>query len=167
MQKSILLYVVILFVLTNIFTYMFLSSQVKFEQNNSDKVNKKFTDTVVALTNDLDDANYFSLDKNQNAQDYFENKQKGTFISADKIIPFVSEKLKDLNGNEKGNPYTGQDPIDGKKFIINKIKILNHRWIIADFNNGDIWGEVLIKYFLEQNGTVTFITDESVLYPKS
>lgn len=167
MKKSILLYLVILFVLTNIFTYMFLSSQVKFEQKNSDNINKKFTDTVLALNNKIDDANYFSLNKNQNAQDYFENKQTGTFIAAEKIIPLVTEKLKDLNLNKNGNPYSGQDPIDGKKFIINKIKILNHRWIIADFNNGDIWGEAIIKYFLNENGAVSFETEESLIYPKN
>jgi hypothetical protein len=32
----------------------------------------------------------------------------------------------------KGNPYVGQDQIETNKFIINKVKVLNHRWIIAD-----------------------------------
>ena len=166
MKKSISLYIIILFVLTNIFTYSFLSSQVKFEQTQSDAVNKKFTDTVLALTNIVDDASYFSLAKNQNAQEYFENKQAGTYIATDKIIPFVTDKLKDFNINPAGNPYCDQQPINGKKFIINKIKVLNHRWIIADFNNGDMWGEAIIKYFLNDNGSVSFETAETLVYAK-
>ena len=161
-----MLYLVILLVLTNIFTYMFLSSQVKFEQTQSDAVNKKFTDTVLTLTNNNNDANYFSLVKNQNAQDYFENKQTGTYINSEKIIPFVTDKLKEFNSNANGNPYCDQDPLNGKKFIINKIKILNHRWIIADCSNGDMWGEAIIKYFLNDDGTVSFETAESLIYAK-
>ncbi len=161
-----MLYVVILLVLTNIFTYMFLSSQVKFEQTQSDAVNKKFTDTVQALSTKIADAEYFSLSKNENAQDYFENKQAGTSLSAEKIVPFVTDKLRDFNTNPNGNPYSDQDPLNGKKFIINKIKVINHRWIIADFNNGDYWGEAIIKYFLNDDGTVSFETAETVLYAK-
>jgi hypothetical protein len=37
----------------------------------------------------------------------------------------------------QGNPYVGQDKIGENKFIINS-KNLNHRWIIADFSDGDI-----------------------------
>jgi hypothetical protein len=39
----------------------------------------------------------------------------------------------------KGNPYVGQDQ-GANKFIINKVKVLNHRWIIADFSDGE-YGE--------------------------
>jgi hypothetical protein len=39
----------------------------------------------------------------------------------------------------KGNPYVGQDQIKTNKFIINKVKVLNHRWIIADFSDGEYW----------------------------
>jgi hypothetical protein len=52
-----------------------------------------------------------------------------------KLIPYVTEKLLDFNSNPKGNPYVGQDKIGENKFIINKVKILNHRWIIADFSD--------------------------------
>jgi hypothetical protein len=60
------------------------------------------------------------------------------------LIPYV-EKLLDFNSNPKGNPYVGQDKIGENKFIINKVKILNHRWIIADFSDGNIWGEVFLN----------------------
>jgi hypothetical protein len=43
----------------------------------------------------------------------------------------------------KGNPYVGQDQIGANKFIINKVKVLNHRWIIADYSDGEMW-----RYYL-------------------
>ena len=83
-----------------------------------------------------------------------------------KIIPLVTEKLMDLNEDPKGNPYIGQDKIGANKFIINKVKLLNHRWIIADYSDGEYWGEVLIKYFIDDNEQVTFETVNSILYQK-
>ena len=64
MKKSITLYLVILLVLTNIFTYAFLNSQVKFEQKNYDNLNKKFGDTINHYLIKNDDDDYFSLEKN-------------------------------------------------------------------------------------------------------
>ena len=56
--------------------------------------------------------------------------------------------------------------IDGKKFIINKVKILNHRWIIVDFSNGELWGEALLKYFVNDDESISFETNQSLLYQK-
>jgi len=164
MKKSILLYLCILLVLTNVFTYAFLNSQVKFETKNYDNLDKKFSDTINSYLLKIDDADYFSLEKNDRAQDYFENKATGKFISQDKLIPYVKEKLLDLNNNPNGNPYTGYEKINGKPFIINKLKFLNHRWIIADFNNGSMWGEVILKYFINPDETVSFEIAETIIY---
>lgn len=166
MKKSLTLYLLILLVLVNLFTYVFLSKQVKFEQTNYDKLSAHYTKMKDSMLIRLSDADYFSLENNQNAQDYFENKTTGKFIAPEKLIPFLKDKLLDFNENPNGNPYTGFDPIDGKKFIINKTKVLNYRWIIADFNNGDVWGEAIIKYFINDNGTVSFEVAETLIYPK-
>ena len=48
----------------------------------------------------------------------------------------------------------------------NKVKILNHRWIIADFSDGEIWGEVLLKYFVNDDESIAFEVNQSLLYQK-
>ena len=166
MKKSFFLYAFILVALMNVFTYMFLSKQVEFEQNLFDKTTKRLKDSLASVTTKLNDANYFSLEKNENAQNYFEAAQGQKVIQYEKLIPFVTEKLLDLNANPKGNPYVGQDQIGANKFIINKIKVLNHRWIIADFSDGEYWGEVLLKYFVNDDETITFEVNQSLLYQK-
>ena len=166
MKKSFLLYLTILAVLSTIFTYMFLSKEISFQQTRYDKTTKKLRDSIVLLSNEVQSANYFSLEKNENAQNYFESGSNEKMIQYEKLIPFVTEKLLDFNANPKGNPYTGQDQIGANKFIINKVKILNHRWIIADYSDGEIWGEVLIKYFVNTDESISFEVNQSFLYQK-
>ncbi len=166
MKRSLLLYLTILFALTTLFTYVFLSSEVQFEQKRSEKRITKLKDSLSLVSNQLTDANYFSLAKNENAQNYFDNESSQKTIQYEKLIPVVTEKLLDYNSNPKGNPYTGQDQIGANKFIINKVKILNHRWIIADFSDGEIWGEVLLKYFVNEDESISFEVNQSLLYQK-
>jgi hypothetical protein len=166
MKRSLLLYLTILFALTTLFTYAFLSSEVRFEQEHFKKVTTRLRDSLTSVSNQLTDANYFSLAKNENAQNYFDDQNAQKTIQYEKLIPVVTEKLLDYNANPKGNPYTGQDQIGANKFIINKVKILNHRWIIADFSDGEIWGEVLLKYFVNEDETITFEVNQSLLYQK-
>jgi hypothetical protein len=166
MKRSLLLYLTILFALTTLFTYAFLNSELKFEQKRSEKRIAKLKDSLTSVSNQLVDADYFSIAKNENAQNYFENQNTQKTIQYEKLIPVVTEKLLDYNSNPKGNPYTGQDQIGANKFIINKVRILNHRWIIADFSDGEIWGEVLLKYFVNDDETITFEVNQSLLYQK-
>ncbi len=166
MKKSLSLYLTILAVLTTVFTYMFLSKQVAFEQTRYEKTTKKLRDSLSVVVNQLADANYFSLAKNENAQNYFDSGSSEKTIQYEQLIPYVTEKLLDNNSNPKGNPYTGQDQIGTNKFIINKVKVLNHRWIIADFSDGEIWGEVLLKYFVNDDNSISFEVNQSLLYQK-
>jgi hypothetical protein len=150
----------------NVFTYSFLSSEVTFEQNRYDKVTKKLKDSLTSVTAKLNDANYFSLEKNENAQNYFDTGDSKKIIKYEELIPYVTEKLLDFNSNPKGNPYVGQDQIGSNKFVINKVRILNHRWIIADYSDGEMWGEVLLKYFVNDDESISFEVNQTLLYQK-
>ena len=166
MKKSLFLYLFILAVLMNIFTYMYYSKKNIFDETQFKTTNTKLKDSLTSISAKLDDANYFALENNQNAQDYLNSGEGIKNISYEKLIPLVKEKLMDLNENPKGNPYTGQDQIGAQKFIINKAKVLNHRWVIADFRDGEYWGEVLLKYFVNEDESITFETVQSILYQK-
>jgi hypothetical protein len=71
-----------------------------------------------------------------------------------------------FNDSPSGNTYTGQEKLGANKFIINKIKVLNHRWIIADYSDGEYWGEVLLKYFVNEDKSISFEVNQSILYQK-
>lgn len=100
---------------------------------------------------------YFSLDTNEEALVYFD----------DLDFPVTSARIKDalyntnlLGEEESLVPYAQM----GGKFLINKIKVLNHKWVIADFSDGTFWGELLIKYQVAADGTLTFTVLEHFLY---
>lgn len=166
MKKSLLLYLFILSLLLNLFTYMYFSKSGKNTETTLVSQNKKLTDSLSVMNEKLMDADYFSLAKNENAQNYFDNVPGEKAIQYDKLIPYVTEKLLDFNGNPKGNPYVGQDQLGAGKFVINKVKILNHRWIIVEYSDGEYWGEALLKYFVNEDESISFETIQSLLYQK-
>jgi hypothetical protein len=165
MKHSLLLYLFILALLFNIFTYAYYSKQVEFQNTQIEKFTKKLYSKEKEFNSKLLDANYFALENNKKAQYYFtSNPDQKSDVS--KLVPEIKEALLKLNENPNGNPYTGQKKLGSNKFVINKIKVINHRWIIADFNDGDNYGEVLLKYFVKENSTFTFEINQSLMFPK-
>lgn len=166
MKKSLLLYLFILSIVFTIFTYAYYSKQVQFQSSQIEKLTKKIKANESEFNAKLQEANYFSLENNDKAQSYFYSSIPEQNIDVAALIPSLKDKLLEFNGNPNGNPYTGQEKLGVNKFIINKIKVINHRWIIADFSDGEYWGEVLLKYFVNQDKSYTFEINQSILYPK-
>ena len=169
MKKSLFLYLFIIAVLMNIFTYKYFTSKESSEQKSATATNenplitsKTLSDSITYLTDKLYDANTFSLENNDRAQNYLVESNIND-------IPAFSEKVKQAlltyNDDAAGNKYTDQVKMGEQKFIINTVKILNHRWIIANYSNGELWGEVLLKYFVDDKGAITFEIMNSYLYP--
>lgn len=159
MKKQLLLYLFITSALINVFTYMYFSKKEVSVKKQNELALKKSHDSIIVMYNDLLDANHFALENNDNAQNYYEN------YNVTELIPKVKDALMEFNSAPGGNKYIDQPDMNGKRFILNKIKLLNHRWIIADYSNGDLWGEVLIKYFVNEDETFRFETMDSYLYP--
>ena len=166
MKQSFLLYLFILALVFNVFTYAYYSKEVAFQKEQLDKLTKKAQVKEAKLNENLVDANYFSLENNEKAQNYFYSDVPEKNVDYAILIPLLKDKLMDFNDNPNGNPYTGQEKFGTNKFIINKVKILNHRWIIADFSDGEYWGEVLLKYFINEDESVSFETIQSFIYQK-
>ena len=161
MKKSLFLYLFIIAVLMNVFTYKyFTSKEASMKKSESALDNKKWNDSVAKLTDQLYDANYFSLEANDRAQNYL--NQNNITVFAEK----VKQALLAYNDSPEGNLYTDQVTMGEQKFIISKVKLLNHRWIIASYSNGKLWGEVLLKYFINDDQTVSFEIMNSYLYPE-
>lgn len=144
----------------NVFTYAYFTKKMAAEEKEWAPKLKKANDSTLVLYNKLVDESYFSLAYNENAQEYLGN------YDYNKLISDVSNTIVDMNQNPKGNALVPYDKIGESKFIINKVKVLNHRWVIADFSDGKYWGEVLLKYFVEADNKFTFERIDSQLYQK-
>lgn len=163
MRKSIFMYLFFFAVLFVIFQYMnektIFESQEKKISNLSEKV-QKATDSIEALNNRVLDLNYFTLQGNENAISYFER----IGLDAQKVETMVSETIYDKNVEAGGNSLIPIEGVDGI-MRINKLKFLNHKWIVADFSDGTHWGEVLIEYFFNEKNELQLTTLSSTVYP--
>ena len=157
MKKHLLLYGFLFSLLINIFQYVnsskILNKSEEVVQNSRKEV-KTARDSISKLL----EANTFSLEQNTDAQEYF--------YPADfaKVQAKVKEDIMELNTAKKGNKLVPYEPINGTNFIIDGVKFLNHRWIIANYSDGKVWGEILVKYFHNEDKPSDFETVETVMY---
>lgn len=104
-------------------------------------LDKKFRDEI-----------YFSLTDNQEAKAYFKD------VDVDSLVSYIRDELYEKNFNKNSDIFV---PISNtkNKYLINKVKVINHKWIIADFSNGTSWGEMWIEYYFNENKVVFDIKD--------
>ena len=106
------------------------------------------------------DMQYFSLENNDDALAYFDH------LNLENPSSYIADKLLETNEQKGDNPLV---PYEGMQndFKINKIKVLNHKWILTDFSDGKYWGELLIKYELKDDLGVDFTLIDHLLYTRS
>jgi hypothetical protein len=160
-MKNVILYGFVFSLLFNLFQFVNSTKILNGKDKEVQKVKaqlKTSRDSVMQFSN----ANYFALESDEDAQEYFFSNN----LDYQKVAVKVKEDLIVLNENKNGNRLVPYEPIDGKPFIINTSKILNHRWLIAEFSNGDLWGQILVKYFVSADKPTDFETVETVLYER-
>ncbi len=118
-------------------------------------------DSLSILEDKILDLSYFNLERNEDAITYFENK--GFDVS--ELIPFIKDELYTLNEIKGEHPLIPYGSSEGRKLMINNIKLLNHKWIIADFSDGEFWGELFLTYQITPDKELKFKLVESFLYP--
>ena len=122
--------------------------------NETAQIISKLTDSIRKLTDERDEALNFSLETNELSQQYFEDLK---IVNPSQI---VINALMETNIKEK-NPY-----IKSGRFLINKIRILNEKWVICEFSDGELWGDLLLEYHIDGNQKPTFKTLDEVIHPK-
>lgn len=163
MKSKIFLYLFIFMSL--ICLYLFVSSGNMAEANNA-KIERlgneieKLQDSVQKSNLKVMDMQYFSLENNDDALAYYDH------LKLTNPAGYVADKLLETNEQKGDNPLI---PYEGMQndFKINKIKVLNHKWILTDFSDGKYWGELLIKYELKDDLGVDFTLVDHLLYTRS
>ncbi|WP_315021416.1 hypothetical protein [Capnocytophaga leadbetteri] len=125
--------------------------------NETAQIISKLTDSIRKLTDERDEALNFSLETNELSQQYFEDLK---ILNPSQI---VINALMETNIKEK-NPYIKSE--SNGRFLINKIRILNEKWVICEFSDGELWGDLLLEYHIDGNQKSTFKTLDEVIHPK-
>ncbi|KPM33268.1 Putative hydrolase [Croceitalea dokdonensis DOKDO 023] len=163
MKKNIFLY---LFVFVGLILLYTLVNGNKIQESNAAEIqelmseNKGLKDSLQKETLQRLDMQYFSLENNDDALAYYDH------LTLENPTRYIEDKLLETN-EEKGDnpliPYEGME----SDFKINKIKVMNHRWIVADFSDGKYWGDIIIKYELKDDMSVDFTLLDHLLYTRS
>lgn len=118
---------------------------------------ESYEDSVLKLQSQLDEVNDFTLVGNDYALEYFKNTNIDNIANQIKDQLYEKNLLKDKNDLI---PYKTMN----RNFLINKIKVLNHKWLIADFSDGTNWGELFVAFKIDQSGKINFELKEHFLY---
>ena len=163
MKSKIFLYLFIFASLIGL--YLFVSGN-KMNKAKDDRL-EKMDSLVTALKDSLKnsklqvlDMQYFSLENNDDALAYYDH------LNLKDPAGYIADKLLETNERKGDNPLVPYEGMEND-FKLNKIKILNHKWILADFSDGKYWGEVLIHYELKDDLGVDFTLLGHLLYTRS
>lgn len=145
--------------------FMYVNQSAIFERqtaviNSLEQKQLALKDTVTVLNQEISELLYFDLLTNDSARTYFE--QIG--LEPEDAANQVKERIYEYNLQKGGNPLVPFANANGQ-WRINRIKFLNHRWVIADCSDGSAWGELWIEYFFDQEGQLDLTVESSVLYP--
>ena len=132
-----------------------LEERLKEQQEAKDLV-------IDSLTNLNMDLTYFSLDSDEEAIAYFEEQG----YNAKKLELTIIDQIIGQNKAGGDNPIVPFVGMEGN-MAVNKVRLLNHKWIIADFTDGVYWGQLFIIYEVRDDGVVDFEVEKSFLYPRS
>lgn len=163
-MNKIFLYLFILAVLMNGFTFAYFSKKNSFNQQIYDQNYEILNDSLLHIQGELLDLKKFTLDGNYEAQYYFDQLNSNDHEGLISLKKNVETVLMSFNENNEGNIYAGYSVLEGKKFEIENILFLNHQWILGNFSNGIYKGQVLLKYFIDRNDEVSFEIGQTYLY---
>lgn len=163
MRNKILMYLFIFSLLFTIFIYVNDKRILDSKQDKIENLENRLLDAEEEIETSSrlsEDEDYFSLKNNEEAITYFEEKG----IDTKELITRIEDAIISKNIAGEDNPLVPQAGMEGN-MSINKIKVLNHKWIIADFTDGTYWGEVFLSYEVKADGEIKFYPEKSFLYP--
>lgn len=162
MKKQIFLYLfvftllILLFQLVNsnnVLTH--LETELKSEKQQR----VQLQDSLAVIQERWEDETYFSLLQNDGAQSFYEGVD---LVALEAQLTDAIYETNLLPNHQKLVPF---EPMGDAGFLINKVKVLNHKWIVADFTDGTYWGELFITYRPLPAGGFGLEVLESFLYP--
>lgn len=162
MRNKILMYLFIFTLLFAIFIYVNDKRILDSKENEITSLKNRLQESEIYMDSlsTVPQEDYFNLENNEEALSYFEEKG----IDTRNLVSRIEDAIISKNKVGEDNPYVPYDGMDGD-MKINKIKVLNHKWLIADFTDGTYWGEVFLYYEIGEDGEINFTPEKSFLYP--
>ncbi|MDP5082044.1 MAG: hydrolase [Winogradskyella sp.] len=166
MKSRIFMYLFIFSVLLIIFQYVNSKNIIDKYDVDIKKLQSKSIekDSIISTLEEQNfELNYFNIDRNEDAISYFEAQGYDT----DELVPAIRDGLYTMNNYEgDDHPIVPFVSLTDSKLVINKIRIMNHKWIVANFTDGKYWGEIFLTYSIDENNDLKYKLVEYFMYPK-
>jgi hypothetical protein len=130
---------------------------VKYQETEEEY--SKISSQIKLLEAQLEMAQLFDITYNQEGQVALESQYKGPQDVSD----FISDALIQTNINKELQHALIPFKSENAKYVFNTVKVLNQKWLIANFTNGTVWGEAILQFSIN-NGVVNFLTEDAFLY---
>lgn len=161
MKSKILMYLFIFTLLFTIFIYVNDKRILDAKEEKITQLQNELQEAEAELsTATAETSDYFDLENNEDAITYFEERN----IDTEDLILKIEDAIISQNKAGEDNPLVPHAGMEGD-MRVNRIKVLNHKWIIADFTDGTYWGEVFLNYEINENGEISFDPVKSFIYP--
>ena len=166
MKRSIFLYLFVFTLLLVVFQYVNSKNIIdKYEVDIKDLKAKVATQDSINMA--LNDANfelsYFQFKTNEEAMYYFERQD----YNVDEIQASILDALYETNVYEgEEHPLIPYVSMTDRPILINNARIINHRWILADYTDGSYNGELFINYSVETKDSISFKLTDYVMFPR-
>ncbi len=168
MKKQIYLY---LFLITALILLFVIVNGKKEVTNHETKITKleqivekqasQYKDTIDQLRIENIELGEFTLKEDAYALEHLFKEG----YDADNLENLIQDQLIDLNAQPEGNPLVPYAGMHNDKMLINSTKMLNHKWVVANFTDGKHWGQMMLRCWYNEDKTITFTVVDSFLYP--
>jgi hypothetical protein len=160
MRKKIFLYLFVFASLIALYLFVSSSTLVKSKDAKVAKLQSEIVslkDSVQQLNIKVLDVQHFSLENNDYALENY------VHLNIENPERYIADKLLETNESKGNNPLVPYEGMEGD-FKINKINVLNHKWILAEFTDGKHWGEMIVDYDLKDDLGIDFTLISHLLY---
>ena len=122
---------------------------------------KKLKTTKDSLSYELEEHADFSLLQDDYAKEYLEDEN----LDVQNTIELITDTFITNNQVDKDNPLV---PMAGMMGVtkVDRVKVLNHKWIIVDYTDGTYWGQALYNYDFNSDKVLNLEVITSHIYPK-
>lgn len=162
--SKLFIYFFALAILYIIFQQVNANKKFKADEIKIDKLSKKveiFKQEKDSLENEALELSYFDIRFDDYAKEYWEEQG----YTVQQIESLVIDTLIESNNASADNPLVPLAGMEGT-MKVDRVKLLNHKWAIADITDGVYWGQVLYSYNFSKNKTLSLDVITSVLYSK-
>jgi len=123
---------------------------------------EQYKDSIVSKNETIAEMRLFDLEYDDEALDYFEDQGYNSL----ELIPFIKDELYKLNAYKgDDHPIVPYVSMTNNRMLINSIRLMNHKWLVANFSDGKHWGQMFLTYELIDGKELKFKLEQSFMYP--